>query len=75
SLEPQRRGFYAGLVGYLEPRGGLDTCISIRTALKKEGVLYMQAGAGIVYDSDPEREYQETRAKLGALGAAIGVEV
>ena len=74
-LEPQRRGFYAGLVGYMEPQGGLDTCIAIRTALKKDGVLYMQAGAGIVYDSDPEREYQETRAKLGALGAAIGVEV
>lgn len=74
-LEPHRRGFYAGLVGYMEPQGGLDTCIAIRTALKKDGVLYLQAGAGIVYDSDPEREYQETRAKLGALGAAIGVEV
>lgn len=75
SLEPQRRGFYAGLVGYMEPQGDLDTCIAIRTALKKDGVLYMQAGAGIVYDSNPEREYQETREKLGALGAAIGVEV
>ncbi|MFW5812325.1 MAG: chorismate-binding protein [Alkalispirochaetaceae bacterium] len=75
ALEPQRRGFYAGLVGYLEPQGGLDTCIAIRTALKKDGVLYMQAGAGIVYDSDPEKELQETRAKLAALGAAIGVEV
>lgn len=74
-LEPQRRGFYAGLVGYMEPSGALDTCIAIRTALKKDGVLYMQAGAGIVYDSSPEREYQETREKLGALGGAIGVEV
>jgi anthranilate synthase component 1 len=74
-LEPQRRGFYAGLVGYMEPNGSLDTCIAIRTALKKKGVLYMQAGAGIVYDSDPDRELQETREKLAALGAAIGVEV
>jgi anthranilate synthase component I len=75
SLERETRGFYAGIVGYLEPGGSLDTCIAIRSALRTGDKLVVQAGAGIVYDSVPEREYEETSAKLGALGKALGVEV
>ena len=74
SLEPQRRGFYAGVVGYLEPGGSLDTCITIRSAVKIGDRLVLQAGAGIVYDSVPEREYDETERKLQALVAAAGLE-
>jgi anthranilate synthase component 1 len=75
SLEKEKRGFYAGIVGYLEPGGNLDTCITIRSALKIGDRLVLQAGAGIVYDSVAEREYEETSAKLRALAKAIGVEV
>jgi anthranilate synthase component 1 len=75
SLEGEKRGFYAGLVGYIEPGGTLDTCITIRSALKSDDVLVFQAGAGIVYDSSPEREYAETSAKLEAMSKALGVEV
>jgi anthranilate synthase component 1 len=75
ALEPQRRGFYAGIVGYVEPGGGLDTCITIRSAVKLRDRLVLQAGAGVVYDSVPEREYEETEAKLRALTAAAGLEV
>ena len=74
-LEGVPRRFYAGLVGYMEPGGGLDTCITIRSALKRGDTLILQAGAGIVYDSQPEREYEETQEKLAALARAIGVEV
>ncbi len=74
-LEKETRGFYAGIVGYLEPGGNLDTCITIRSALKMGDRLVFQAGAGIVYDSVPQKEYEETSAKLRALGKAIGVEV
>lgn len=74
-LEPHRRGFYAGAVGYLEPGGSLDTCITIRAALKQDGKLYLQAGAGVVYDSKPEREFEETNEKLSALARAVGLEV
>lgn len=74
-LEGHRRGFYAGAVGYLEPGGSLDTCITIRAALKKDGFLHLQAGAGVVFDSRPEREYEETNEKLAALARAIGLEV
>jgi anthranilate synthase component 1 len=66
--------FYAGLVGYLEPEGNLDTCITIRSALKKEDVITLRAGAGVVLDSSPERELEETSEKLRALTSAIGVE-
>jgi anthranilate synthase component 1 len=75
SLERERRSFYAGLVGYIEPGGSLDTCITIRSALKSDDILVLQAGAGIVYDSIPEREYDETEAKLSALLKALRVEV
>jgi anthranilate synthase component 1 len=72
-LEPEPREFYAGLVGYLEPDGSLDTCITIRSALKHDDLLVLQAGAGIVYDSVPERELDETSAKLEALITSLGI--
>ncbi len=75
SLEKEKRGFYAGIVGYLEPNGNLDTCIAIRSAIKIGDILILQAGAGIVYDSIPEKEFDETSSKLKALGKSIGVEV
>ena len=75
ALEKMPRSFYAGLVGYLEPDGSLDTCITIRSALKKENRLFLQAGGGVVYDSNPERELEETNEKLRALANAAGVEV
>ena len=75
TMEKEKRGFYAGIVGYLEPDGNLDTCINIRSALKSNDMMILQAGAGIVYDSIPEKEYQETTAKLMALGKSIGMEV
>jgi len=74
-IEKDPRRFYAGLVGYIETGGNLDTCITIRSALKKDEFLYLQAGAGIVYDSSAMREYEETGEKLEALAVAIGVEV
>ncbi len=66
-LEPERRGFYAGAVGYFGADGSMDTCIAIRTALVRNGRLYVQAGAGIVADSVPEREFEETVNKARAL--------
>ena len=70
-LEPTRRGPYAGAVGYVDLAGNLDTCITIRTVVLKDGKAYVQAGAGIVADSDPRAEEAETRAKAGAVLAAI----
>ena len=70
-LEPTRRGHYAGAVGYLDFAGNLDTCIAIRTLLVHRGVARLQAGAGLVADSVPEREYQETIQKASALYDAI----
>lgn len=66
-LESARRGFYAGAVGYIEPNGDLDFCIAIRSALKKGSLWILQAGAGIVHASVPEREWEETGEKLAAL--------
>ena len=66
-LEPARRGIYAGCVGYFAPDGTMDTCIGLRTALVKDGTMYVQAGAGIVADSDPDAEYEETQQKARAL--------
>jgi anthranilate synthase component I len=74
-LEPELRSFYAGIVGWIEPQGDLNTCITIRSAYKKGDTLILQAGAGIVYDSVPEREYEETTNKLMALAKSVGVEV
>jgi anthranilate synthase component I len=70
-LEGERRGIYAGAVGYASFGGSLDTCIAIRTMLVKDGVAYLQAGGGIVYDSVPASEYVETVNKLGAPMRAI----
>ncbi len=70
-LEPDRRGPYAGAVGYFDYSGNMDTAITIRTVVLKDGVASVQAGAGIVYDSVPEREYEETMSKAAAMLAAI----
>ncbi len=74
-IESESRSFYSGIVGYMEPDGGVDTCITIRSGLKKGNTLVLQAGAGIVYDSVPEREFEETNEKLRALAAAVGMEI
>jgi anthranilate synthase component I len=66
-LEPSRRGVYAGGFGYFGADGGMDTCIGLRMALVKDGVMHVQAGAGVVADSDPVAEYEETRQKARAL--------
>jgi len=66
-LEKERRGVYAGAVGYFAANGTMDTCIVLRTALVKDGVMYVQAGAGVVADSDPDTEYDECRNKAKAL--------
>ncbi|WP_439579948.1 anthranilate synthase component I [Elioraea sp.] len=66
-LEPERRGVYAGCIGYFAAGGDMDTCIGLRTAVVKDGTMYVQAGAGVVADSDPETEYQETVHKARAL--------
>lgn len=70
-LEPVRRGPYSGGCGYISFSGDMDTCILIRTMVVKDGVAYCQAGAGIVYDSDPDREYEETQNKAKALFRAV----
>ena len=70
-LETTRRGPYAGTVGYVDFSGAIDSCITIRTVVMKDGVAHVQAGAGIVADSVPEREYRECVSKAGALIAAI----
>ena len=69
-LEPETRGPYAGGVGYFAPDGSVDSCIVLRTAVVKNGVMHVQAGAGIVADSDPAYEQRECEAKAGALIAA-----
>ncbi|MDC6448519.1 chorismate-binding protein, partial [Alphaproteobacteria bacterium] len=69
-LENLNRSFYAGCMGYFDSNGDMDTCISLRSGLVKNGKLYIQAGGGLVYDSKPEDEYQETLNKAGALMAA-----
>lgn len=69
-LEPETRGVYAGGVGYFAPDGSVDSCIVLRTAVVKDGTMHVQAGAGIVADSDPDSELAECRAKAGALIAA-----
>lgn len=70
-LEGERRGVYGGAVGYFAFSGNLDTCIGIRTVVFKDGVAYLQAGGGIVFDSDPAAEYQETLQKFGGPMRAI----
>ena len=70
-LEPTRRGAYAGAVGYVDFAGHLDCCITIRTIVIRDGRASVQAGAGIVADSDPSAEYEETRAKASAMFQAL----
>jgi anthranilate synthase component 1 len=69
-LEPEKRGVYGGGVGYFAGNGEMDFCIALRTAVLKDETLYIQAGGGVVYDSDPEAEYQETVNKSRALRRA-----
>src|SRR5262249_25358411 len=66
-LEAERRGPYGGCVGYIGANGALDTCIALRTAIVKDGTMYVQAGGGVVADSDPMYEYNESCAKARAL--------
>ena len=72
-LEPSGRGLYAGAVGYLDFAGNLDFCIAIRTVIMSKGRAYVQAGAGIVIDSNPTAEYEETRDKARALVRALEI--
>ena len=72
-LETTRRGPYAGAVGYLDFRGNLDTCITIRTMLVTDTTVHLQTGAGIVADSVPANEFQETLNKARALRSAMNM--
>jgi anthranilate synthase component I len=72
-LEPVKRGIYSGAVGYLSWNGNMDTAIAIRTAVIKDNILYIQAGAGIVYDSVPENEWAETMNKGRAVFRAAAM--
>ena len=69
-LENENRSFYGGAMGYFDSNGQMDTCISLRTGLVKDSKLYIQAGGGVVFDSNPEKEYQETINKAEAIIAA-----
>src|SRR6185369_304135 len=66
-LETERRSFYGGAIGYLSANGDMDTCIALRTGVVKDGQLVVQAGGGVVADSDPESEWQETLSQARAL--------
>ena len=70
-LEPTKRGIYSGAIGYISWNGNLNTAIAIRTAIVKNKQIYVQAGAGIVYDSDPDKEWEETMNKAKALLSAV----
>jgi anthranilate synthase component 1 len=72
-LEPTKRGPYAGAVGYFDFSGNMDTCIAIRTMLVADQKVFIQAGAGIVADSDPQKEFEETKNKAGALVEALSL--
>jgi anthranilate synthase component 1 len=74
-LEPMRRGPYAGLVGYYDINGNFDSCIAIRSVVHKGNTYFVQAGAGIVHDSVPEKEYEETLNKAKATVRALGVNL
>jgi anthranilate synthase component 1 len=72
-LEPSNRGLFGGVVGYFDFAGSADLAIAIRTAFIRDGVARIQAGAGLVLDSDPESEYQETMAKASAPAKAVAL--
>jgi anthranilate synthase component I len=70
-LEPERRSFYGGAIGYLSANGEMDTCIALRTACVKGGEVIIQAGGGVVADSDPEAEFQESNNKAKAIVRSV----
>jgi anthranilate synthase component 1 len=70
-LEPEQRGVYAGSLGYVSFGGNLDMAITLRTMVVADGIVYVQAGAGVVADSRPEREFEETLEKAGAMFKAV----
>ena len=70
-LEPNRRGIYGGAIGYFDFTGDMNTCIAIRTMVLEKGNVYFQSGAGIVFDSNPTKEYEETVNKAKAINNAI----
>jgi anthranilate synthase component 1 len=72
-LETTKRGPYAGAVGYFDFSGNMDTCIAIRTMVVTDQSVFIQAGAGIVADSDPAKEFDETKNKAGALVEALSI--
>ena len=72
-FEPTKRGVYAGAVGYFDFSGNMDTCIAIRTMVVTNNKVYIQAGAGIVAYSDPQKEFEETQNKAGALIQALSI--
>ncbi|MGH7922522.1 MAG: chorismate-binding protein, partial [Candidatus Dormibacteraceae bacterium] len=72
-LEPERRGVYAGAFGYVGYDGTVDLAITLRTFVIAGGIAYIQVGAGVVADSDPRREYEETLEKAGAMFRAIEI--
>jgi len=72
TLEPEARGPYGGVLAWLDPSGDFESCITIRTVVHEKERLYLQAGAGIVFDSSPEKEYRETLQKAEALARALG---
>ena len=74
-IEPHRRGPYGGAIGYLDYRGNMDTCIALRTMVHVDDTYYVQAGCGVVADSDPAAEYQETINKAQAMVSAISLTV
>jgi anthranilate synthase component 1 len=72
-MEPTRRGPYAGAVGYIDYAGDMDTCIALRTIVWRQGMYDVQAGAGVVADSVPATEYEETMAKARAMLKAVEI--
>lgn len=74
-FEREKRGPYAGLVGHFDINGDFDSCITIRSLVHQDGVFYIQAGAGIVYDSVPEKEFEETMNKAGAMIKSLGITI
>ena len=72
TLEPDARGPYGGVLTWMDPSGDFESCITIRTVLHEKDRVYLQAGAGIVFDSSPEKEYRETLHKAEALARGLG---
>ena len=70
-LEGNKRGIYGGAIGYIAFHGDMDTCIAIRIAYRKGGKVFVRSGAGIVADSDPEKEYEECVNKASAVASAL----